>query len=109
MEIQTRKQDDCWVVAVKGSADVAAVDELREVLTGLVEADPARVICDLSQTDFVCSDALGVFITVHLRAGKGGGFLRLAALQERLQKLLETTRLNRLFAIFPDVPGAVKA
>ncbi|MDK1031209.1 MAG: STAS domain-containing protein [Planctomycetia bacterium] len=108
MEIQTRRQDDGWVVVLKGSADVVAADELREVLLNLLSTDTPRAVCDLSQTDFMCSDALGVLITAHLKASGAGGYLRLAAPTKRLREILETTRLTRLFAIFPDVAGALK-
>ena len=109
MDIQTRRQDDCWVVALNGTADVNGVPRLREELHGLLETELPRLICDLSKTDFICSDVLGVLITAHLKAVSRGGFLRLAALQSSLREVLETTRLNHLFAIYPDVAGALKA
>jgi len=109
MEIEKRTEDDCHVVTLHGSADINSSSTLREALLGAVEGGETRVICDLSDTDFICSDALGVLITAYLKARGRGGFLHLAGPRDRLSEILETTRLNRLFQIFPDTAQALAA
>jgi len=109
MKIQTRQEGGCQVVAIHGSADVSASAVLKEALLGAIEAGANRLVCDLSRTDFACSDALGVLITAYLKARSRGGFVRLAGPQPHLQDVLETTRLNRLFEVYPDVSCALKA
>jgi len=108
MKVQVRQEEACQVVSIEGSADVAASARLREVLLGAVEAGATRIVCDLSTTDFICSDALGVLITAYLKAHGRGGFVRIANPQKRLRKLLETTRLDHLFDVYPDVASALK-
>ena len=73
-----------------------------------LEAGHPRLVCDLAQTDFICSDALGVLITAYLKARGRGGFLRLAGLPPQLREILETTRLDRLFEVFPSIQDAVE-
>ena len=108
MKVQVRQEEACQVVVIEGSADVAASARLREVLLGALDAGATRIVCDLSKTDFICSDALGVLITAYLKAHGRGGFVRLANPQKRLRKLLETTRLDHLFDVYPDIVSAVK-
>ena len=62
METRVREEGPCHVVAIVGSADVNASAALRESLLGAVEAGKTRIVCDLSETDFICSDALGVLL-----------------------------------------------
>jgi anti-anti-sigma regulatory factor len=80
MNLQTREEGGCRVIAIAGSADVEASAALRESLLGAIEGGSKCIICDLGHTDFICSDALGV---------------------------LSTTRLDHLFDVFPDVKGAI--
>jgi anti-sigma B factor antagonist len=109
MDIETRSEGDCRVVTLHGSADISASAALRETLLGAVEAGQTRLICDMADADFICSDALGVLITAYLKARGRGGFLHLAGPRDRLAEILETTRLNRLFHIYPDTAAALCA
>jgi len=107
MKVQVRQEGSCQVVAIQGSADVGASPALRDALLHAVDAGATKLVCDLSKTDFICSDALGVLITAYLKAHGRGGFVRLAHPQKRLRELLATTRLDHLFDVFPDVASAV--
>jgi len=109
MKITTTTSGDCRVVTVIGSADINASASLREALLASIDGGHHRLVCDLAETDFICSDALGVLITAYLKARGRGGFLRLAGLDQHLREILETTRLDRLFEVFPDVARASEA
>ena len=106
MIILTRQEQGCQVVAIQGSADVNASGALRQALLGSIEAGATRIVCDLGRTDFICSDALGVLITAYLKARSRGGFVRLADPKEHLRDILQTTRLDHLFEVYPDVSAA---
>ena len=107
MKIETRTEFDCQVVAIRGSADVNASAFLREALLAIIEGGMTRLICDLTETDFIGSDALGVLITAYLKATGRNGFVKLANPQSHLTEVLGTTRLNRLFDVYPDVSSAL--
>jgi len=109
MEIETRTEGGCRVIRIKGSADINASAALREALLGAIETGDVRLVCDLAETDFICSDALGILITAYLKARSRGGFVRLASPPSRLEEIFETTRLNRLFHIFPTTSEALQA
>lgn len=109
MKIVTRNEGNCRVVALVGSADINASEALRESLVGAVESGAARVVCDLSKTDFVSSDALGILITAWVKARGRGGFVRLAGCQQRVREILAEMHLDRLFEVFPDVAQAAAA
>jgi len=106
MRIQTRREGGCQVVAIHGSADTEASTALRKALLGAIEAGETRLVCDLREADFLCSDVLGVLITAYLKARGRGGFVRLADPPEPLRELLKTTRLDHLFDIYSDVTAA---
>jgi len=108
MKVQVRQEGACHVVSIQGSADVGASPALRDALLRALDAGATKLVCDLSKTDFICSDALGVLITAYLKAHGRGGFVRLANPRKRLRELLATTRLDHLFDVFPDVACALK-
>ena len=106
VKIQTREEGGCQVVTIHGSADIGASGVLRKALLGAIESGATRIVCDLSGADFICSDALGILIVAYLKAQSRGGFVRLAGPRGHLLEILETTRLNHLFDVFPDVASA---
>jgi anti-sigma B factor antagonist len=109
MDIRQRREGCYQVIAILGSADVSASPALREALLGTIESGTTRIVCDLRRADFIGSDALGVLITAYLKARGRGGCVRLAAPGGRPREILQTTRLDHLFDIYPDVECAVKA
>lgn len=109
MKIVTRSEGGCRVVAIQGSADIGASEALREAMLGAIEAGATRLVCDLGQADFICSDALSILITAYLKARGRGGFVRLANPQARVREILREMRLDRLFEVFPDIKCAVAA
>ena len=108
MRILATTSGGCRVVTIIGSADINASAPLREALLACLDAGHHRLVCDLRETDFICSDALGILITAYLKARCRGGFLRLAGPDQHLREVLETTRLDRLFDVFPDVQQATE-
>ncbi|NLX60210.1 MAG: STAS domain-containing protein [Phycisphaerae bacterium] len=107
MEIRSRNADQAVVLQFVGDADVFSVAEVRQALDEALADSHSHVVCDLSQLEFVCSDALGCLISARHEAEQAGGFLHLAGPQRRIAEVLETTQLNHLFAIYPTVKDAL--
>jgi anti-anti-sigma factor len=107
MDVTTRDEGSCRVIGLHGSADAAALAPMREALLSAIDSGETRLVCDLSDTDFICSDALGVLITAYIKARGRGGYLHLATPQPRLRNVLQTTRLDHLFEVFTDVGCAL--
>jgi anti-anti-sigma factor len=96
------------VVRISGSASMNEADKLRERLETLAGEKFPLVVLDLSGLDFICSLGLGAIILMHLKNRHHDGQIRLVAPQPAVQELLETTRLTKLFPIFPTVEQAVR-
>ena len=94
------------VLRLSGSADYEATVELRQAFDEVIEEAEGRVVCDLSELDFICSDALSRFICARLAALEKGGYLRLVNPQQRVLDVLQTTRLDKVFGIFTSAEAA---
>jgi anti-sigma B factor antagonist len=62
------------VVAVSGDLDIATVPELAEAIQAAVRKEPAALIVDLSQVDFLASAGMSLLIAVHEEFGPSGRF-----------------------------------
>ena len=109
MEITAETCRGVAVLHFIGSADIAAVDQIRKAIGETMSQGCCRVVCDLSNTDFICSDVLGVFITAHEGAREADGFVRLVHPQARIADILATTQLNRLFQVYDTLDDALNA
>jgi anti-sigma B factor antagonist len=108
MEITSERRDEAMILTFHGAADAAAVGEIRQALGQGMDEACCRVVCDLSDISFICSDALGAFISAYQGAREVGGFVRLVHPQNRIADILAITQLNRLFEVFDSVDDAMQ-
>jgi anti-anti-sigma factor len=80
----------------------------RELLA-LVDQGATQIIVDLSDVSFVTSSCLGALMVVHKRVRPQGGYVRLAAPQPLVQRILEITKLTRLFGNYRTTREALAA
>ncbi len=78
------------------------------------DADPSPVpsasfVLDLSQVQYIDSGGLGALVAVLTSARAAGGDLRLTGMNERVARVLKTTRLDRVFRTHSSVEVAVNA
>jgi anti-anti-sigma factor len=109
MEHETREQDGVTVIEVRGTIDVESAFELRDVLTGAVSRDGARIMVDLSQVGLIDSSGIGVLVTAHRHAEASGARLVLAAPAGPAARVFELTRTNKLLRIEPTVEAGLAA
>ncbi len=107
MEIRSEETANAVVLHFVGDADAFSVTSIREALQQALQAANSHVICELAGMAFVCSDALGCFISAWQEAEASGGFLRLVGPQNRIADILETTQLNQLFSVYGSVDEAL--
>lgn len=67
-----------------------------------------RLVINLGKAEFVDSTGMGALVGLHKQARDKGGELVLAAASEPVSRALTLLRLDRLFAIQPDVAGALR-
>jgi anti-anti-sigma factor len=72
---------------------------LAEVLQ-LAAHRRARIVIDLSEVPMCDSSALNAFVQIHRHATAAGGWLRLAAPQPLVRRLLHVTNLDQLIPIY---------
>jgi anti-sigma B factor antagonist len=97
------------VLPLEGDIDLHVSPAVRESLNAVIEKRPERIVIDLSRATYIDSSGIAVLILAMQQVEAYGGKFFLAGLQETLRSIFETSRLERVFRIFPDVDAALTA
>ncbi|TDC70509.1 anti-sigma factor antagonist [Actinomadura sp. GC306] len=104
-----RVSGETAVVLVTGEIDLRTADLLRARLVELHAAGPRRLVADFSAVPFCDAAGLGALVAAHNQIAATGGEIVLAGVRPAQLRLLRVTGLQRLFAVHPDVRGALAA
>ncbi|ROR67423.1 STAS domain-containing protein [Agrococcus jenensis] len=96
-------------VAPEGRLTAAAAPQLRQAVQDLIDSGSARIVIDMSATDFVDSSGLGALIGALKAARLAGGDLRIAAVPETVRTVLRLTNLDRVLRAHPTAAEAFDA
>lgn len=102
------QMDGCAVVRAGGEIDTRTVHGFDEVVTEAVSLS-AHLIIDLAQVTFVDSSGLGGLIVARRSARKRGGSISLVSPPPAVHRLLGSTQLHDVFAIYDSLTEAINA
>ena len=90
--------------------DGLAVDQIRDQLTALVEeGGPSRILMDCAALEFLSSQALGLLVTLRIKAARSETRVVLANVPEILMDIVTLTQVDRLYEILPTREEAMAA
>ena len=95
------------VVRLCGSVTMDQADRLNAELRQVASAGVGRIVLDLSGLEFICSMGLGALIVAHVITQRNKGEVVLAGARPPIVEILTTTRLDRIFPLYPDVGSAI--
>ncbi len=99
-------QDDVLIVKADGGLNAQTADQFVESLEKMVDGGLRKIIVDCSNLEHISSYGLGVLIRLHKRLDEQAGDVKFASVKGLIVDILRMTRLNKLFAIYPDVQKA---
>jgi anti-sigma B factor antagonist len=103
------RQDRPNVLALEGDIDLHISPVVSEALDAMIKKKPERIVIDLSRATYIDSAGVGALILAKQEIEAYGGKFFLAGVQETIRSILEISRLDRIFWIFPDVDAALAA
>jgi anti-sigma B factor antagonist len=107
MNLAVREENEVAVVTPGAPLDFYSSPVFKKEMTALIEGGRTLVLIDLSGVTFVDSSGLGALLGVLRHATRQKGDLKLAGLRPNVKAVMELTRLEKMFEIFPDVPAAL--
>ncbi|MBQ1095186.1 STAS domain-containing protein [Streptomyces sp. NPDC097107] len=105
---RTTTGDGVSLVLLAGEVDLDGSGQLRDVLLSCVQTAPGTVV-DFGEVVFLDSSGINVLISAHRAAESRGVWLRLAALQHAVERVLQLVGVDTLIACYPTVEQALAA
>lgn len=113
MKIQTQKSGSILIATIfEERFDATCAPDFIVVMKEWLEDNNVRIILDFSHVDFIDSTALGVIIKSFKwlrQADNGNGELALCSVNNKIMSLLQLTRMDRVFPLYPDSKEAIEA
>ena len=103
------RQDRANVLAIEGDIDLHISPAITEALNAMIKKKPERIVIDLSRSTYIDSAGVAALMLAKQEVEAYGGKFFLSGVQETIRLILETSRLDRIFWIFPDVDAALAA
>jgi anti-sigma B factor antagonist len=97
------------VFPLEGDIDLHVSPVITESLNAVIQKKPERIVIDLSRVTYIDSAGIALLILAMQEVEAYGGKFFLSGLQETLRLIFETSRLEQVFRIFPDVDAALAA
>src|SRR5437773_10402393 len=95
------------VLSLEGDIDLHVSPGVTESLNAMIKKRPERIVIDLSRATYIDSAGMAALILAMQEVEAYGGNFFLSCLLETLRLIFETSRLCRIFRIFPDVDAAL--
>ena len=100
LQVHTRRiNDHTAAIDFQGEMDVYTTPQAKEVMLDLLEKGYHHLIVNLQGADYLDSTALGMLVGTLKRVREHGGDLRIVAPPPRIRRLLDITRLDKVFSI----------
>ncbi|GAA2446017.1 STAS domain-containing protein [Streptomyces lavendulocolor] len=97
------------VIALSGEFDITTAPAVRARALDLIAAGHPDLVADLSGVTFCDSSGLGALVGIWRCAKEADGSLTLAAIPDRLSRLLSVTGMDTFLPAHPNAEAALAA
>jgi anti-sigma B factor antagonist len=108
MELSANPVENGVVISIKGELDAVTGPELTNFFKEQM-AEQKNLIANFSKVNYISSAGLRVLLATVKETRRMGGDLRLANVQENVNKVLKISGFISILKIFPDTNSAIKS
>jgi anti-sigma B factor antagonist len=110
MEISKRYAGQVTIVDLTGRISLGEESAaVRETILNLLSEGQTKILLNLSGVDYIDSSGLGMLVSAVANVRKAGGDMKLVNLTNKVDDLMEITRLYTVFDIEDNEEKAIKA
>ncbi len=109
MRLNTQDYNDVTVIELQGEVDGDITDPVKDMITSIVAGSRLRIVMDMSNVNSVDSQGLELLLWVRQYCQQNKTQLKLAGLDENLEKILEITGLQTDFDRHTELAEAVRS
>ncbi len=110
MKIKRREVEGITILDLSGEM-YGGPDNMKlvDMITELVDDKKLDLILNLSKVKWISSTGLGIMVSARSRYAKEGGVIKLMSPNDRVLGILQVTRLNLIFDVFPSEQEALES
>ena len=110
MEVKEQLYGDIGVIFVKGKLKGGQeVITLHSTIKKCLDAKTDKIVIDLKGVEWMGSVGIGILICCLTAVKNAGGDMRLSGLNTKIHELLQMTKLEKIFDIYPEAQNAVES
>jgi anti-anti-sigma factor len=110
MNVTTTRTGDIVVLRVNETRlTYPVLGDFASVATDLIGQGEKRIVLHLGAVTYVDSATIGCLMDLYRQATASGGQLKLAAVQKRVETMLNMTGAQHFLEVFADEPSALKS
>jgi anti-sigma B factor antagonist len=101
-------QDEATVIALHGEINAFADGALSAAYAEAEKQNPATVVLDFSDVDYINSTGIALIVSLLGQARKNNRRLAVFGLSDHYVEIFQITRLSDFMSIYPDRQSALK-
>ena len=109
MQVKSEDRGEVVVLSVEGSLDALTAPDLGRAFTTQIASGHFKMVADLAGVDYSSSAGLRVLLAAVKETRQNSGDLRLAAVQDNVDKVLTLAGISSAIEQYPDVGSAVSS
>jgi anti-sigma B factor antagonist len=110
MEVKEELYGSVNVIFIEGNLKGGhGVLSLHSSIKSCLDSNINKIVIDLEGVEWMGSVGIGMLICCLTAVKNAGGELRLSGLNDKVQKLLKITNLEKVFEVYPDAENAVES
>ncbi len=110
LRIDTRESNGVTVLTLAGRVTLGdESSQMRSAIKDLIAQGKKRLVLDLESLSYIDSAGLGTLVAAYTSARSSGADIKLANITQKLDELLNITKLVTVFSVYASVDEAIKS
>ena len=107
MNITINEKNDITIINLAGNLDTNTSPEVEKIVNELIAADKNKIIIDLSDTGFVSSAGLRIFLSTAKQLTAKGGVFKICSPNDVVKEILDMSGFSTILDVRSNLEEAV--
>lgn len=109
MEINTRVENEIYIVDIVGNLDTNTAPDAENQLTQLMDQGVKKIVINFDKLDFITSAGLRVFLAASKRIKSEEGDIRICNLNETVQEVFDISGFSTILNVFGSLEQTLES
>ncbi|MCB9245334.1 MAG: STAS domain-containing protein [Flavobacteriales bacterium] len=109
MNVDIYEEQGVSIVHLSGNLDTNTSPPVEAKISNLLEEGTRKMVIDLSETDYVSSAGLRIFLATAKKITANGGAVKLAGPNSVVKEILDISGFSTILDVRPDRADAIQA